>query len=190
MILSDRDIKKDIKDGRIRFMPKLSNDQIGPASVDLKLDNKFKIFKQGKYLHLDVKEGIPLEFMEDVIIKKDEAFILHPGTFALASTKEYIYLPDDITVKVEGKSTLARMGILVHTAGFVDPGFEGTITLELSNQANLPIAIYPDMYICQIDFHTMSSPAEVPYGKRKKSLYSKSVGPKNADTKNLFEKKK
>src|SRR3989344_5967250 len=167
MILSDRDIKKYIKDGRIRFMPKLSNDQIGPASVDLKLDNKFKIFKQGKYLHLDIKEGIPLEFMEDVIIKKDEAFLLHPGTFALASTKEYFYLPDDITVKFEGKSTL-----------------------ELSNQANLPIAIYPDMYICQIDFHTMSSPAEVPYGKRKKSLYSKSVGPKNADTKNLFEKKK
>jgi len=183
MILSDRDIKKAIKDGRIKFDSKLSADQIGPASVDLKLDNKFKIFKQGKYLHLDVKEGIPREFMEDVIIKKGEAFILHPGTFALASTQEYIYLPDDITVKVEGKSTLARMGILVHTAGFVDPG------LELSNQANLPIAIYPDMYICQIDFHTMSSPSEVPYNKRKKSLYSKSIGPKNAETKNLFEKK-
>src|SRR3989344_3983727 len=188
MILSDRDIKKAIKDGRIRFMPKLSNDQIGPASVDLKLDNKFKIFKQGKYLHLDIKEGIPLEFMEDVIIKKDEAFILHPGTFALASTKEYFYLPDDITVKVEGKSTLARMGILVHTAGFVDPGFEGTITLELSNQANLPIAIYPDMYICQIAVHQLTSPAETPYNIRKKSLYHRQRTTAVANPKNLFDK--
>ena len=189
MILSDRDIKLYIKEGKLRFEPKLSADQIGPASIDLKLGNIFKVFRQGKYLSLDVKKGIPAEFMEEIVIPDGKSFILHPNTFALASTVEYVHVPDDLSVKVEGKSTLARMGVLVHTAGFVDPGFEGTITLELSNQANLPIAIYPGMYICQIDCQMMSSPVEVSYKKRKKSLYSKSVGPKNADTRNLFSKK-
>jgi len=94
----------------------------------------------------------------------------------------------DISLYSKGKSTLARMGILVHTAGFVDPGFEGTLTLEISNQSNLPIALYPEMYICQIAVEYLSSPAEIPYNKRKKSLYAKSAGPKAADTSNLFEK--
>jgi dCTP deaminase len=126
--------------------------------------------------------------MDEIKVPAGGSFILHPNTFALASTVEYMSLPDNLSAKVEGKSTLARMGILVHTAGFVDPGFDGTITLELSNQANLPIIIYPGMYICQMDFHMMSSPAEISYKKRKKSLYSKSVGPKGANTGNLFEK--
>ncbi len=186
MILSDRDMKRYIKEGKLVFEPALHSDQIGPASIDLKLGNIFKVFKQGKYLSLDVKKGIPAEFMEEMRIPDGEAFILHPNTFALAATKEYIRVPDTLSVKVEGKSTLARMGILVHTAGFVDPGFEGAITLELSNQANLPIAIYPGMYICQIDCIVLSSPAENPYNKRKKSLYMKATGPQNADTRNLF----
>jgi len=122
-------------------------------------------------------------------IKSGEAFILHPNNFILASTKEYIKVPDDMVLKVEGKSTLARMGILVHTAGFVDPGFEGTLTLEISNQSNLPVALYPDMHICQIAVEILSSPAEVPYNKRKKSLYSKAKGPIAAKTNNLFDKK-
>lgn len=188
MILSDRDMKQYIKKGKLIFEPALTADQIGPASIDLKLGNIFKVFKQGKYLSLDVKKGIPSEFMEEIHIPDGEAFILHPGSFALAATKEYISVPDTLSVKVEGKSTLARMGILVHTAGFVDPGFEGSITLELSNQANLPIIIYPGMYICQIDCIILSSPAENPYNTRKKSLYHKSSGPQNADTKNLFDK--
>ncbi len=189
MILSDRDMKRYIKEGKLKFEPALSMDQIGPASIDLKLGNVFKVFKQGRYLSLDVKKGIPAEFMGEIIINDDKPFILHPNTFALAATKEYISVPDNLSVKVEGKSTLARMGILVHTAGFVDPGFEGVLTLELSNQANLPIAIYPGMYICQIDCIMLSSPAENPYNKRKKSLYHKASGPQNADTRNLFEKK-
>lgn len=188
MILSDRDIKTHIKEGKLGFEPKLSDDQIGPASIDLKLGNTFKVFKQGKLLNLDVKKGIPAEFMEEVVVSEGESFILHPNTFALASTVEYVSVPDDLTLKVEGKSTLARMGILVHTAGFIDPGFEGSITLELSNQASLPIAIYPGMYICQVDCHMMSSPVEVSYKNRKKSLYSKSAGPKGANTENLFSK--
>lgn len=190
MILSDRDTKRYIKKRKLRFSPKLSDDQIGPASIDLKLGNVFKTFRPERYLSLDIKKGIPLEYLETIIVKDDSPFILHPHMFVLAATKEYVAVPDDISMKVEGKSTLGRVGLLVHTAGFVDPGFEGHITLELSNQSNLPITIYPGMYICQVDCHMMSSPAEVPYNKRKKSLYSKQRGPVAPNTKNLFERKK
>jgi len=190
MILSDRDMKKYIAEGKLAFKPELSGDQIGPASIDLKLGSVFKIFKPERYLNLDVKKGIPEDYMEKIEIAEHEPFILHPHTFALAATVEHIKVPADLSVKVEGKSTLARMGLLVHTAGFVDPGFEGVITLELSNQANLPIAIYPGMYICQINCQVLSSPAEHPYNIRKKSLYSNKAGePGAANTSNLFERK-
>ncbi|MEK7488037.1 MAG: dCTP deaminase [Patescibacteria group bacterium] len=189
MILSDRDIKLYIKEGGLGFKPKLSEDQIGPASIDLKLGNIFKLFRPERYLSLDVKKGIPVEYLEAVTVKDGDPFILHPHMFVLAATKEYVTIPDDISMKVEGKSTLGRMGLLVHTAGFIDPGFEGHITLELSNQANLPITIYPGMYVCQVDCQMMSSPAEVPYNKRKKSIYSKQRGPTAPNTKNLFEHK-
>ncbi len=189
MILSDRDMKRYIKEGKLKFEPVLNDDQIGPASIDLKLSNVFKIFKTERYLNLDVKKGIPDDYMEKITVNDHEPFILHPHMFALAATKERITVPRDLSVKVEGKSTLARMGLLVHTAGFVDPGFEGVITLELSNQANLPIAIYPGMYICQINCQVLSSPAERPYNLRKKSLYSNKVSePGTANTANLFEK--
>lgn len=191
MILSDRDIKKIIKERRLIFNPSLTKDQISPASIDLKLGNTFKIFDISKQYLLDTKKGLPdKKFIITRKIKKGEAFILHPNNFVLASTKEYVKVPDDIILRVEGKSTLARMGILVHTAGFVDPGFEGTLTLEISNQSNLPVALYPDMYICQIAVEKLSSPAEVPYNKRKKSLYSRSAGPVAAKVANLFEKNK
>ncbi|MGC8651463.1 MAG: dCTP deaminase [Minisyncoccia bacterium] len=189
MILSDRDIKKVIKEGKLIFKPPLSLDQIGPASIDLKLGPIFKSFNIIEHYLLDTKEGLPNEeFIITKKLKKDEPFILHPNNFVLASTKEYVIVPDNMILRVEGKSTLARMGILVHTAGFVDPGFEGTLTLEISNQSNLPVALYPEMYICQIAVEYLSSPAEIPYNKRKKSLYSKSIGPMPAQTKNLFEK--
>ncbi|MBI1755153.1 dCTP deaminase [Candidatus Azambacteria bacterium] len=182
-------MKQYIKEGKLKFEPVLTPDQIGPASIDLKLSNVFKIFKPERYLNLDVKKGIPDDYMEKVVIKDHEPFILHPHMFALAATKERITVPADLSVKVEGKSTLARMGLLVHTAGFVDPGFEGVITLELSNQSNLPIAIYPGMYVCQINCQMLSSPAERPYNIRKKSLYSNKVAePGTANTANLFEK--
>jgi dCTP deaminase len=113
---------------------------------------------------------------------------LHPNSFVLAATLEYVKVPSDLVLRVEGKSTLARMGILVHTAGFVDPGFEGTLTLEISNQSEIPVALYPGMYICQIAVEYLSSPAEVPYNKRKKSLYSKQKYPQVAKLENLFDK--
>ena len=187
MILSDRDIKKVIKEKRLVFKPDLKSDQIGPASIDLKLSSIFKVFHTEKQSLLDTKMGLPLDFMKSYKLKNGEHFILHPNNFILASTLEYVKVPDDVILKVEGKSSLARMGILVHTAGFIDPGFEGTITLEISNQSNLAVALYPSMYICQVVVEQLSSPAEVPYNKRKKSLYLKQKHPTEANTKNLFQ---
>ncbi|MEX2007896.1 MAG: dCTP deaminase [Candidatus Spechtbacterales bacterium] len=189
MLLSDRDIKQALKDKRVVFNPKIEPDQIGPASIDLKLFHEFKVFHTARLSLLDTKKPLPAEFLEPTSRKKNEPFILHPNDFVLASTKEYIKVGDDLVVRVEGKSSLARMGILVHSAGFIDPGFEGMITLEISNQANVAVALYPDMYICQVALHVMSSPAEVPYNKRKKSAYLGQRGPEGASTKNLFDKK-
>lgn len=188
MILSDRDLKKAIKRKRLVFKPTLDAAQIGPASIDLKLSPDFKVFTVNRLSLLDPKKGLPKDFMENHRIGPNESFVLHPGSFVLASTREYIKVPDDLLVRVEGKSTLARMGILVHTAGFVDPGFEGAITLEISNQSNVAVALYPGMYICQIAAHLLSSPAEVPYNKRKKSLYHRSRTTVQANPKNLFGK--
>lgn len=190
MILSDRDIKKIIKNKKLVFKPSLNKSQIGPASIDLKLGPIFKKFNISKQCLLDTKKELPdKDFIITKKIKSNEPFILHPNDFVLASTKEYIKVPNNLVLKVEGKSTLARMGILVHTAGFVDPGFEGTLTLEISNQSNLPVALYTEMHICQVAVQYLSSPAETPYNKRKKSLYSKSQGPKIAKTNNLFDHK-
>ncbi len=190
MIFSDKDLKLAIKERRLFFSPKLDKDQIGPASIDLRLDNIFKFFRIDKFSFLDTKQPLPKNFMDEVRLKDSERFIIHPGSFILAGTKEYVGVGEDIVATVEGKSSLARMGILVHTAGFIDPGFEGNITLEISNQSNVPVALYPNMYICQIAVSPLSSKAETPYGKRKKSLYYKQRGPTETDTRNLFKSKK
>ncbi len=186
MILSDKDLKKAISEKKLIFQPKLESEQIGPASIDLKLSPIFKVFHAERNSLLDTKKELPKDFYKTYKLKNDEFFILHPMSFILASTIEYIKVPSDMVVRVEGKSSLARMGILVHTAGFVDPGFEGAITLEISNQSNLAVTLYPKMYICQIAVEMMSSPAETPYNKRKKSLYLKQKGPTEAKTRNLF----
>lgn len=185
-MLSDRDLKKSIKEGKLSFSPKLKPGQIGPASIDLKLSPHFKFFRIDKFSLVDTKQPLPKHFMDAVTLKDDEPFIIHPGSFVLASTIEYVKLAPDLAMKVEGKSSLARMGILVHTAGFVDPGFEGTLTLEISNQSNVAVALYPNMYICQVAVYKLSSPAETPYNKRKKSLYLKQSKPTEVKTKNLF----
>ncbi|OGY59704.1 MAG: dCTP deaminase [Candidatus Colwellbacteria bacterium RIFCSPHIGHO2_12_FULL_44_17] len=186
-MLSDRDIKVVINEGKLVFTPALNSDQIGPASVDLKLDNTFLIFRPERNLELDPRKGLPTDLMDKVTLKEGDPFILHPRSFVLAATKEQMRVPNDLVLRVEGKSTLARMGILVHTAGFVDPGFDGPITLEISNHSGLPVLLYPGMYICQIAIHRLSSPAEVPYNKRKKSLYKGDPkGPTAAKTGNLF----
>ena len=185
-MLSDRDLKRAIKNKKLTFLPKLKPGQIGPASIDLRLSPNFKFFRVDKFSLINTREPLPQHFMDSVTLKKDEPFVIHPGNFVLASTQEYVKLPADLAMKVEGKSSLARMGILVHTAGFVDPGFEGTLTLEISNQSNVAVALYANMYICQVAVYQLSSPAETPYNKRKKSLYLKQKQPTEVRTKNLF----
>jgi dCTP deaminase len=177
VILSDRDIKAAIADGRIGIDPFDAVD-VQPSSVDLHVDRFFRTFHNARYPFIDVKKPMD-ELTELVDMKEDEPFILHPGEFVLGSTMEYVRLPHDLVARLEGKSSLGRLGLLIHsTAGYVDPGFEGHLTLELSNVANLPITIYPNMKIGQISFFRLSSVAENPYGSSKVgSKYQGQRGP-------------
>ena len=177
MILSDRDITEAIKAGRIGIEP-FEFDDVQPSSVDLHVDRFFRVFHNARYAFIDVKQ--PMEGLTELVeVDKDEPFILHPGEFVLGSTLEYVRLPHDLVARLEGKSSLGRLGLLIHsTAGYVDPGFEGHLTLELSNVANLPITIYPGMKIGQISFFRLSSEAEHPYGSSKvRSKYQGQRGP-------------
>ena len=163
MILSDRDIREQIEAGRIVIDP-FSPDAIQPSSVDLHLDSRFRVFRNNRYPYIDVRQEQP-DLTELLEISGDEPFVLHPGEFVLGSTLERVALPDDLVSRLEGKSSLGRLGLLIHsTAGYVDPGWDGNLTLELSNVANLPIALYQGMKIGQISFQRLSSPVEVPYG--------------------------
>ena len=163
MVLSDRDIRSEIAAGRIVIDP-FTPDAVQPSSVDLHLDRRFRVFRNSRYPYIDVRADQP-ELTELVEIGGDDPFILHPGEFVLGSTFERVALPDDLVARLDGKSSLGRLGLLIHsTAGFVDPGWEGNLTLELSNVANLPITLYDGMKIGQISFQRLSSPAEVGYG--------------------------
>lgn len=168
MLLSDRDIRTEIAAGRVVVEP-FDEAMIQPSSVDVRLDKFFRVFENHKYSVIDPSAEQP-ELTREVIAEADEAFILHPGEFVLASTYEVITLPDDIAGRLEGKSSLGRLGLLTHsTAGFIDPGFSGHITLELSNVANLPVKLFPGMKIGQLCLIKLSSPAEHPYGS---AIYS------------------
>jgi len=163
VLLSDRDIRSEIQSGRVAVEP-FDEAMIQPSSVDVRLDKFFRVFENHKYSVIDpsIEQA---ELTREVIAEDDEAFILHPGEFVLASTYEIITLPDDIAGRLEGKSSLGRLGLLTHsTAGFIDPGFSGHITLELSNVANLPVKLYPGMKIGQLCLIKLSTPAEHPYG--------------------------
>ena len=163
MILSDRDIREQIGSGRIEIEP-FTPDAVQPSSVDLHLDSRFRVFRNNRYPYIDVRQEQP-ELTELLEINGDEPFVLHPGEFVLGSTLERVALPDDLVGRLEGKSSLGRLGLLIHsTAGYVDPGWDGNLTLELSNVANLPIALYQGMKIGQISFQKLSSPVEVAYG--------------------------
>lgn len=175
MILSDRDIKMAIESGRVVIesdQPELFR-HIHASSMDLRLGNIFKLYEHSKYAILDPKK--PETFagnMRVVNVPDGESFIVQPGEFVLGVTRESIKVPDDLVVRVEGRSSLGRLGIIVHsTAGFVDPGFEGTITLEISNLNRLPVALYPGMRICQLAFEMMTTPAETPYNRKEGSKY-------------------
>lgn len=163
MVLSDRTIKEEIANGRIVIDP-LDQSCIQPASIDLHLDRKLLVFRNTRQPFIDVRKEMPdLTEMEE--IPGDAPFILHPGEFVLASTLESVALPDDIVARLEGKSSLGRLGLLIHsTAGYVDPGWNGHLTLELSNVANLPITLYFGMKIGQISFLRLTTPAENLYG--------------------------
>ena len=177
MILSDVDIRKEIAAGRIEIDP-FDEDCVQPASVDLRVDSRFRVFANSRYPFIDVRRDMP-DLTELVEVEGDEPFILHPGEFVLGSTFERVRLPVDTVARLEGKSSLGRLGLLIHsTAGYVDPGWDGYLTLELSNVANLPIAIYPRMKIGQISFFRLSTPAEAPYGSsERRSKYQGQRGP-------------
>jgi dCTP deaminase len=163
--LSDRDIRSALQAGRIRIDPYDAN-CLQPSSVDLHLDGDFRVFRNNRYPFIDVRAPQP-DLTELVSIDEDQPFILHPTEFVLGQTLEWVELPDDLVGLLNGKSSLGRLGLLIHsTAGYVDPGWKGNLTLELSNVANLPIALYRGMKIGQISFDRMSSPVERPYGSR------------------------
>ncbi|WP_433499485.1 dCTP deaminase [Sphaerimonospora sp. CA-214678] len=177
MLLSDRDLRAEIESGRVKIDP-YDPEMIQPSSVDVRLDRYFRVFENHRYPHIDPSTEQP-DLTRMVEPDGDEPFILHPGEFVLASTYEVISLSDDIASRLEGKSSLGRLGLLTHsTAGFIDPGFEGHVTLELSNVATLPIKLWPGMKIGQLCMFRLSSPAEFPYGSAKYgSRYQGQRGP-------------
>ena len=177
MLLSDRDILAEIAAERIRIEP-YDEAMVQPSSIDFRLDRYFRVFENHRYPHIDPAAD-QSDLTRMVEPDGDEPFILHPGEFVLGSTHEVVSLPDDIAARVEGKSSLGRLGLLTHaTAGFVDPGFSGHVTLELANVATLPIKLYPGMKIGQLCFFRLSSPAEHPYGSaRYGSRYQGQRGP-------------
>lgn len=163
MLLSDRDIKAEVDARRIGLEP-WDAGMVQPSSVDVRLDRYFRLFDNHRYPFIDPAEDQP-ELTHLLEVDPHEAFILHPGEFALASTFEQVTLPDDVAARLEGKSSLGRLGLLTHsTAGFIDPGFSGHVTLELSNVATLPIKLWPGMKIGQLCFFRLSSPTDNPYG--------------------------
>jgi dCTP deaminase len=162
MVLSDGAIRRQIENGRIRIEP-YDEGLMQPSSLDVRVDRYFRVFRNSRYPYIDVREQ--QEDLTELVEAGDEPFILHPGEFVLGSTLERIALADDLVARLEGKSSLGRLGLLIHsTAGFIDPGWDGHVTLELSNVANLPITIYPGMRIGQLSFMELSEPAERPYG--------------------------
>ena len=164
MVLSDRTIRRLLDEGRIGIEP-YDESLLQPSSLDVRVDRFFRVFRNSRYPYIDVKE--PMEDLTELVevADEDQPFILHPGEFVLGSTLERVTLPDDLVARLEGKSSLGRLGLLIHsTAGFIDPGWDGHVTLELSNVANLPITLYVGMRIGQLSFVQLSEPAETPYG--------------------------
>lgn len=192
-ILSDKTIKEYLKEGKIGFEPLTDEKQIQPSSIDMRLGDEFKVFKviRKPYIDPDDEEDLA-SYMESTIVPEGEAFIIHPNEFALATTLEYVKLPDDIVARVEGRSSMGRLGVTMHvTAGFIDPGFEGKITLEISNIGSMPVALYPGQRVCQIVFETMTTPSELPYGHpERNSKYMGQTRPESSRIKLDYELKK
>lgn len=180
MILSDRDLEARLAKGDLVVDP-LDDPkvQIQPASIDLRLGNVFVVYKTTHVPFIDPQDPETVQkYTERVTVKKGDSFILHPGEFALGSTIERVAIPTDLVARVEGRSSIGRLAVVVHaTAGFIDPGFAGQITLELSNLGRVPVKLWPGMRISQIVLHTLTSPARRPYGKERGSKYQEQEGP-------------
>ncbi len=174
MILSDRDIKKHILEGKIKIKPKPNfRKQLGPASLDFRLGNDFRVFNHAKKPFIDPRKSETFKGLTKLVkVKNNKVFILQPRQFVLGVTLEEIFLPADIGARIEGRSSWGRLGLIIHsTAGYIDPGFKGNLTLEMSNIGMLPILLYPRARICQIAFEYLSSPAEKPYGQKEDQKY-------------------
>lgn len=174
MILSDRDIKKAIKSRKIKITPKIDyQTQLGSCSVDLRLGNIFRVFNHSKCAYIDLKQKkLNKNLTKKVVVENNEPFIMQPGEFVLASTLEKIELSDDLLARLEGRSSLGRLGIAIHsTAAIFDPGWRGKVVMELGNFGKMPVALYPGMRICSLTFEKLTSPAEVPYYKKKGAKY-------------------
>ncbi|MEK7145580.1 MAG: dCTP deaminase [Patescibacteria group bacterium] len=185
MILSDNAIKEQIAKGRLTIESPLGDHEanIHASSMDLRLGKYFKVYDHSKHPVLDPLKMSSFEGLTSLveITKPEEPFIVHPGDFVLGVTLEKVKLPTDIVARVEGRSSLGRLGIIVHsTAGFIDAGFEGTITLEITNINRMPVALYPGMRVCQLAFETMTGPADVPYGSKGSSKYQGQVMPQES----------
>ncbi len=166
MILSDKDIKKCLKEGKLKIEPIDIEKQIMPVGIDLRLGNEFRSFKIGTKSHIDPSKDNIEDSMQPMRVDDGKSLMLHPGEFVLGVTKEYVQLPDDIAARIDGRSSLGRIGIIVHsTAGHVDPGFSGKLTLEISNIGKLPVVIFPGMKFCSLIFEQISSPVEKSYSK-------------------------
>jgi dCTP deaminase len=180
MILSDKDIKHYIQEGKITISPTPDfQEQLGPCSLDLHLGNSVKIFKQAPYPYLDLKRSVNIEeLMDEVEVEEGGPFILQPGSFALAITKEEFTLPSDLMGRLDGRSSLGRLGIVVHsTAARFDPGWNGKAVMELGNLGPMPVILYEGMRICALTFETLSSAAEFPYGANADDKYTKQGKP-------------
>lgn len=175
MILSDRSIREAVSSGRLKIEP-FDETALGPSSLDLRLSPRLRVFHTHKVSHVDVK--VSADISEVIEIDEENGFVVHPGEFILGSTVESFVLPSDLAAKLEGRSSLGRLGLIIHaTAGFVDPGFFGELTFEISNVSELPIKIYPKMRIAQICFFEMSTPVEKPYGQKSSQKYQNQKGP-------------
>jgi dCTP deaminase len=174
MILSDRDLKQRI--GKDIIVEPMKADQIGPSSIDLSLGNKWRVFKQLTKTHIDPSKDKDTDEFTEVLTANE--FVIHPGEFVLGTTREFIKVPHDLVGRLEGRSSWGRLGIVIHsTAGFVNPGFNGTLTLEMTNLGKMPVLLKAGTRICQIIFEKLNSPVETPYDKRKSSKYAGQNGP-------------
>ena len=189
MILSDRDIKKYIKEGIIKIQPKIDQEkQLGSCSIDLRLGHTFRVFNHSRYPYIDpYDKNLSRDMTKEVEIDDGEPFVLQPGDFVLATTIESFELPDNLLARLEGRSSLGRLGIVVHsTASVFEPGWKGKVVMELGNGGRMPVALYPGMRVCALTFEELSSPAEVPYSKKKTAKY---VGQKSPEPSKIAEDK-